>query len=1077
MEISNLKRILSLEDNYKIIKNLGCGTFGSVKLAVHKLTNEYVAIKILEKSKINSKEDKLRTIRELNLLPNIKSNFCLSCFELLEDNFNYYIVSEYLEGGELFSLIVDIKRLDESTSSLYFFQIVEGLNHLHINHNIVHRDIKPENLLLNFNKKILKIIDFGLSNNFSYLNGSIKNTNIENTYNYKISLLDTPCGSPSYASPEMILGKRYNGIKVDYWSLGIVLYAMVFGSLPFEDDNDEVLFNKIVKQELIFKNNVKVSKEVKYVIKILLDKNPVSRACYNDIIKTKFYKEGMIQYNKVLTNYESIFLINKKMENLIKKAIIDVYKLSNYTLAMDNKYNYIRKNKSFNFKKIKKRNAICVNTSKSLYNLVNYNLSDDILNTNKIKYNSSLICYNNANKNIIYTNNIRNIDDNKYHNCNYEIITNSIKSIKNKYCLDYTYSEICNILLSFNLHEINTMFYLLYNKSIKDKYRKLKFDKYIKTNNTCNLNKKTSKFSKLNYIQQQSENIKNNSNCILLESCISDTSKNNFIKIEDILSVSNKNNDILSNIKSKIKLDIINNVSKTKYNNDNLIKSNYIKLKSKSCININYLNCYHNIQEINYNNNSKKYKSASPKYGKYKHISSNNNLIKHKNNIIKNTSSNDFEKHQSNLIINNLNDKVILDDINIKTLSKEAYLSLNTNFYNNFDINSNYNTIKENNYFNNRNSFKTLKNSVSIPKKFDKVYNNYLININYYYNYPEIKSIIIDNKNSNLNSSQIKKRNTIQNKIKKDSLSIKSKLSFLTDNTSQKSDTQNFMLKIKEINKNSNCMNKSQFSNKVCKLKSNFIHNQLKIDKNINNDFYDIEIKKKLDINSNNLLNINKDTFYNNNKISEELKHKYKNKLDNNFFIDFNVHKKNNLNLNNNTNNLSCLSPKFISFNKNNINDNFNINSSNLSKKINYIDYNLNYNNVNSSLHNNNNNYISKFSKECRTSELYGKKTKLNEYYNTNLESKFFDKKPMYTKIKEQKNMLESDFKKINKYFNTSKILPSNDSFYNAKSSNINLELNYKKKLLSTKISSNIAFDLNNLNDNNKKNNLKLLIN
>ena len=95
MEISNLKRILSLEDNYKIIKNLGCGTFGSVKLAVHKLTNEYVAIKILEKSKINSKEDKLRTIRELNLLPNIKSNFCLSCFELLEDNFNYYIVSEY----------------------------------------------------------------------------------------------------------------------------------------------------------------------------------------------------------------------------------------------------------------------------------------------------------------------------------------------------------------------------------------------------------------------------------------------------------------------------------------------------------------------------------------------------------------------------------------------------------------------------------------------------------------------------------------------------------------------------------------------------------------------------------------------------------------------------------------------------------------------------------------------------------------------------------------------------------------------------------------------------------------------
>jgi 5'-AMP-activated protein kinase catalytic alpha subunit len=122
---------------------------------------------------------------------------------------------EYAKYGEFFNYIVESTRLQEEEASMFYVQVLQGIEYIH-KHKIVHRDLKPENLLLNENKT-LKLIDFGLSN--SYEKGNV---------------LKTPCGSPCYAAPEMLIGKQYSGLEIDIWSSGIILYAMVCGYLPFE---------------------------------------------------------------------------------------------------------------------------------------------------------------------------------------------------------------------------------------------------------------------------------------------------------------------------------------------------------------------------------------------------------------------------------------------------------------------------------------------------------------------------------------------------------------------------------------------------------------------------------------------------------------------------------------------------------------------------------------------------------------------------------------------------------------------------------------------------------------------------
>ena len=202
----------------KIATTIGEGTFGKVKLGIHTITGEKVAIKILEKKCIRNKADVVRVAREISFLKLTRHPNVVQLYEILETPGQLYLVMEYASHGELFDYIVEQQKVDEKTALKFFREIIAGISYLH-SQGVIHRDLKPENLLLDSHDSI-KIVDFGLSNSAT-----------EN------GLLKTACGSPCYAPPEMILGKKYKGPLADIWSCGVVLFALLCGHLPFDDQS------------------------------------------------------------------------------------------------------------------------------------------------------------------------------------------------------------------------------------------------------------------------------------------------------------------------------------------------------------------------------------------------------------------------------------------------------------------------------------------------------------------------------------------------------------------------------------------------------------------------------------------------------------------------------------------------------------------------------------------------------------------------------------------------------------------------------------------------------------------------
>ena len=186
---------------------------------------------------------------------------------------------EYVEGGELFDYIVKCNRLNELQASKFLQQLLAGLEYLHKS-NVVHRDLKPENLLLD-KKMNIKIVDFGLSN--TYKQGQ---------------LLKTACGSPCYAAPEMIAGKRYKPYKADVWSSGVVLYAMICGHLPFEDPNTNKLYKKIIAGN--YKTPRYLSTEARDMLRCILNTNPESRYTIEQIRQHIWIKQIPIPVMKGL---------------------------------------------------------------------------------------------------------------------------------------------------------------------------------------------------------------------------------------------------------------------------------------------------------------------------------------------------------------------------------------------------------------------------------------------------------------------------------------------------------------------------------------------------------------------------------------------------------------------------------------------------------------------------------------------------------------------------------------------------------------------------------------------------------
>ena len=348
-----------LIEEYIIKETIGKGTFSTVKLGEHIKTKKKVAIKILDKEKLKTKEDSTRIQREIKILSIMDHPNIIKTYKITETAKNYYIIMEYCEGGELFDYIVEKERLDESEASIFFYQLINSLEYIH-SKGIAHRDLKPENLLLTKNKKI-KIIDFGLSN---YFGGDT-------------SPLQTPCGSPSYASPEIIRGELYNGFRIDIWASGIILFAMLCGYLPFDEEEEEnedikcfsqdgkkeeksedneILFQKILEGKIDYPDYL--SDIAVDLIKKMLVVEPEDRIKIKDIKKHKFYLLGQknyFLYQKNITEHEIIDNLNYNNDNInmsdnSNSNIIDGDKINSIDLSLINfdkkvdKYNEDNKN-------------------------------------------------------------------------------------------------------------------------------------------------------------------------------------------------------------------------------------------------------------------------------------------------------------------------------------------------------------------------------------------------------------------------------------------------------------------------------------------------------------------------------------------------------------------------------------------------------------------------------------------------------------------------------------------------------------------------------------------------------------
>uniref|UniRef100_A0A3B1IJA1 MAP/microtubule affinity-regulating kinase 3 n=1 Tax=Astyanax mexicanus TaxID=7994 RepID=A0A3B1IJA1_ASTMX len=256
--------------NYRLLKTIGKGNFAKVKLARHILTGKEVAVKIIDKTQLNSSslQKLFREVRIMKLLnhPNI-----VKLFEVIETEKTLYLVMEYASGGEVFDYLVAHGRMKEKEARAKFRQIVSAVQYCH-QKCIVHRDLKAENLLLDADMNI-KIADFGFSNEFTMGNK-----------------LDTFCGSPPYAAPELFQGKKYDGPEVDVWSLGVILYTLVSGSLPFDGQNLKELRERVLRGK--YRIPFYMSTDCENLLKKFLILNPTKRGSLEQIMKDRWMNVG-----------------------------------------------------------------------------------------------------------------------------------------------------------------------------------------------------------------------------------------------------------------------------------------------------------------------------------------------------------------------------------------------------------------------------------------------------------------------------------------------------------------------------------------------------------------------------------------------------------------------------------------------------------------------------------------------------------------------------------------------------------------------------------------------------------------
>ncbi|XQJ28765.1 5'-AMP-activated protein kinase catalytic subunit alpha, putative [Leishmania guyanensis] len=273
--------------SYVIRETIGRGSFGKVKKGRHVHTGEYVAIKILNRQKLKSANMDRKIHREIEILQLFSHPNICRLYEVISTPTDMYLIMEYVEGGELYDYIVQKGRVRESEARYIFQQIVCAIEYCH-HFRVVHRDLKPENILLGTGLQV-KLIDFGLSN-----------------ITKDGEFLATSCGSPNYAAPEVISGKLYFGPEVDVWSCGVILYALLCGCLPFDEDSIPLLFSKIKKGKYAMPSNMQAGP--RELIQQILVVDPLVRLTVPQIRDNAWFNQRLPMR---LSYSESIFSVKE----------------------------------------------------------------------------------------------------------------------------------------------------------------------------------------------------------------------------------------------------------------------------------------------------------------------------------------------------------------------------------------------------------------------------------------------------------------------------------------------------------------------------------------------------------------------------------------------------------------------------------------------------------------------------------------------------------------------------------------------------------------------------------------------
>ncbi|KAM9773577.1 serine/threonine-protein kinase BRSK2 isoform 3-T4 [Syngnathus typhle] len=255
---------------YRLEKTLGKGQTGLVKLGVHCITGQKVAVKIVNREKL-SESVLMKVEREIAILKLIEHPHVLKLHDVYENNKYLYLVLEHVSGGELFDYLVKKGRLTPKEARKFFRQIISALDFCH-SHSICHRDLKPENLLLD-EKNNIRIADFGMA-----------------SLQVGDSLLETSCGSPHYACPEVIRGEKYDGRRADVWSCGVILFALLVGALPFDHDNLRQLLEKV--KSGVFHMPHFIPPDCQSLLKGMIEVNPEKRLTLETIQKHAWYLGG-----------------------------------------------------------------------------------------------------------------------------------------------------------------------------------------------------------------------------------------------------------------------------------------------------------------------------------------------------------------------------------------------------------------------------------------------------------------------------------------------------------------------------------------------------------------------------------------------------------------------------------------------------------------------------------------------------------------------------------------------------------------------------------------------------------------